>query len=120
VGGGELAAQLGDFAAKFLVAPVRGLQPANQRAGRAPSHLRGHQVHPPPPGQSTASTDRSEPPSTSPVEPLTGTSRTRLTISLDFEGHGGGKVLVPLLVRSQSRKEMQRNMTRLKERLEAV
>jgi uncharacterized protein YndB with AHSA1/START domain len=53
------------------------------------------------------------------VEPLTGAERTRLTISLNFEGHGIGKVLVPLLVRPQSRKEMQRNMTRLKERLEA-
>jgi uncharacterized protein YndB with AHSA1/START domain len=53
------------------------------------------------------------------VEPLAGTGRTRLTISLDFEGHGIGKVLVPLLVRPQSRKEMQRNMTRLKARLEA-
>jgi uncharacterized protein YndB with AHSA1/START domain len=53
------------------------------------------------------------------VEPLTGTDRTRLTISLDFEGYGIGKVLVPLLVRPQSRKEMQRNMTRLKTRLEA-
>jgi uncharacterized protein YndB with AHSA1/START domain len=53
------------------------------------------------------------------VEPLPGTDRTRLTISLDFEGHGIGKVLVPLLVRPQSRKEMQRNMSRLKARLEA-
>ncbi|MEV6413582.1 SRPBCC family protein [Kribbella sp. NPDC051718] len=53
------------------------------------------------------------------VEPLAGTEGTRLTISLDFEGHGIGKVLVPLLVRPQSRKEMQRNMTRLKARLEA-
>ncbi|GAA1604894.1 MULTISPECIES: SRPBCC family protein [Kribbella] len=53
------------------------------------------------------------------VEPLPGADRTRLTISLDFEGHGIGKLLVPLLVRPQSRKEMQRNMTRLKARLEA-
>jgi uncharacterized protein YndB with AHSA1/START domain len=53
------------------------------------------------------------------VEPLT-TDRTRLTIALDFEGHGIGKLLVPLLVRPQSRKEMQRNMTRLKARLEPV
>jgi uncharacterized protein YndB with AHSA1/START domain len=53
------------------------------------------------------------------VEPIAGTARTRLTISLDFEGHGIGKVLVPLLVRPQSRKEMQRNMSQLKARLEA-
>ena len=54
------------------------------------------------------------------VEPLAGTDRTRLTISLDFEGHGIGKVLVPLLVRPQSRKEMQHNMARLKARIEAA
>jgi uncharacterized protein YndB with AHSA1/START domain len=52
------------------------------------------------------------------VEPVTGTNRTRVTISLEFEGHGVGKVLVPVLVKPQSRKEMQRNMTRLKARLE--
>lgn len=54
------------------------------------------------------------------VEPVGGTGRSRLTISLDFEGHGIGKMLVPLLVRPQSRKEMQRNMSRLKARLEAA
>lgn len=52
------------------------------------------------------------------IEPVTGTSRTRVTISLEFEGHGIGKVLVPVLVKPQSRKEMQRNMIRLKARLE--
>lgn len=52
------------------------------------------------------------------VEPLTGRNASRITIDLDFEGHGIGKILVPLLVRPQSRKEMQRNMTRLKARLE--
>ena len=52
------------------------------------------------------------------VEPVTGTSRTRVTISLEFEGHGIGKVLVPVLVKPQSRKEMQANMTRLKDRIE--
>ncbi|MGC4939960.1 SRPBCC family protein [Kribbella sp. DT2] len=51
------------------------------------------------------------------VEPVTGT-RTRVTISLEFEGHGIGKILVPVMVKPQSRKEMQRNMTRLKARLE--
>jgi uncharacterized protein YndB with AHSA1/START domain len=54
------------------------------------------------------------------VEPLTDPNRSRVTISLDFEGHGIGKLLVPLLVRPQSRKEMQRNMARLKTRLEAL
>ena len=32
------------------------------------------------------------------VEPVTG-SRSRLTISVDFTGHGIGKILVPLMVR---------------------
>jgi hypothetical protein len=37
------------------------------------------------------------------VEPLTET-KSRLTIAVDFEGHGVGKVLVPLFVRRQARK----------------
>ncbi|WP_344749757.1 SRPBCC family protein [Kribbella aluminosa] len=52
------------------------------------------------------------------VEPLAGRNASRVTIDLDFEGHGIGKILVPLLVRPQSRKEMVRNMARLKARLE--
>lgn len=51
------------------------------------------------------------------VEPL-GDSRARLTIVLDFEGHGIGKVLVPLFVRRQARTEMPANLAALKERLE--
>lgn len=43
---------------------------------------------------------------------------SRVTIELDFEGHGLGKLLLPL-VRSQARKEVPRNQQRLKERLEA-
>jgi hypothetical protein len=54
------------------------------------------------------------------VEPLTDPNRSRVTISLDFEGHGIGKLLVPLLVRPQSRKEMQGNMARLKTRLDGL
>src|SRR5712691_2227120 len=38
------------------------------------------------------------------VEPVTG-SRSRLTISVDFTGHGIGKILVPL-IRREARKEM--------------
>jgi len=53
------------------------------------------------------------------VEPVAGREASTVTIDLDFEGHGIGKVLVPLLVKPQSRKEMQRNMARLKDRLEA-
>ncbi len=53
------------------------------------------------------------------VEALEGTARSRVTIGVDFEGHGIGKVLVPLVVRRQARKEMPANVQRLKERLEA-
>jgi hypothetical protein len=51
------------------------------------------------------------------VEPLART-RSRLTIRVDFEGHGIGKVLVPLMVQRQAAKEMPTNMTTLKSRLE--
>jgi len=54
------------------------------------------------------------------VDALADSRRSRVTIDLEFEGHGIGKVLVPLLVRPQARKEMQRNMARLKQRLEAM
>jgi uncharacterized protein YndB with AHSA1/START domain len=52
------------------------------------------------------------------VEPLTD-SRSRLTISVDFTGHGIGKVLVPLMVHREARKEMPDNMAALKYRIEA-
>jgi hypothetical protein len=52
------------------------------------------------------------------VEPVTG-SRSRLTISVDFAGHGIGKILVPLMVRREARKEMPDNMAALKQRMEA-
>jgi uncharacterized protein YndB with AHSA1/START domain len=54
------------------------------------------------------------------VEPLSESARSRVTIELDFEGHGIGKLLVPLLVRRQARNEMPANCQRLKERLEAT
>jgi Polyketide cyclase / dehydrase and lipid transport len=53
------------------------------------------------------------------VEPFSNNSRSRITIELDFTGHGIGKLLVPLFVRRQAAKEMPGNMKRLKERLEA-
>jgi uncharacterized protein YndB with AHSA1/START domain len=53
------------------------------------------------------------------VEPLDG-AQSRVTIELDFEGHGIGRLLVPLVVRRQARQEMQRNMSRLKARLESA
>ena len=50
------------------------------------------------------------------VSPADGGSR--VSLELEFEGHGIGKLLLPL-VRSQARKEVPRNQQRLKERLEA-
>ena len=52
------------------------------------------------------------------VEPLTGTS-SRLTIAVGFDGHGIGKLLVPLIVRRQAQKEMPANLEALKRRVEA-
>jgi uncharacterized protein YndB with AHSA1/START domain len=54
------------------------------------------------------------------VEPLAGSAQSRVTIALDFEGHGIGKLLVPLVVRRQARNEMPENCRKLKERLETV
>ena len=51
------------------------------------------------------------------VVPLT-EARSRLTIVVDFEGHGIGKILVPLLVRREAGKEMPANLAALKQRLE--
>lgn len=53
------------------------------------------------------------------VEPVADGERSRVTIALDFEGHGIGKLLVPLVVRRQAQAEMPRNQERLKERLES-
>jgi hypothetical protein len=41
-----------------------------------------------------------------------------VTIELDFEGHGIGKLLVPLVVRRQARNEVPTSLRKLKERLE--
>jgi uncharacterized protein YndB with AHSA1/START domain len=54
------------------------------------------------------------------VEPFDSGARSRVTIALDFEGHGIGKVLVPLVVRRQARNEMPANVQLLKQRLEAA
>ena len=53
------------------------------------------------------------------VEQLDGDAHSRVRIELDFEGHGMGKLLVPLVVRRQARTEMPANCARLKQRLEA-
>ena len=52
------------------------------------------------------------------VEPLGDGARSRVTIELDFEGHGIGKLLVPLVVLRQARNELPRDQTKMKERLE--
>ena len=51
------------------------------------------------------------------VDPINHT-RSRLTITVDFAGHGIGKVLVPLVVERAARKEMPTNLSALKEHLE--
>jgi uncharacterized protein YndB with AHSA1/START domain len=53
------------------------------------------------------------------IEPLAEGSRSRVTIEVDFTGHGIGKLLVPLIVRRQAASEMPENMRRLKQRLES-
>jgi uncharacterized protein YndB with AHSA1/START domain len=52
------------------------------------------------------------------VEPLDEGARSRLTIQLDFKGHGIGMLLVPLVVRRQASAEMPKNHQKLKELLE--
>ncbi len=51
------------------------------------------------------------------VEPL-GAARSRVSIAVDFTGHGIGRLLVPLVVRREARKEMPADLARLTERLE--
>jgi uncharacterized protein YndB with AHSA1/START domain len=53
------------------------------------------------------------------VEPLDGGRRSRVTIALEFEGHGIGRLLVPLVVRRQARRQLPRNEQELKDRLES-
>lgn len=53
------------------------------------------------------------------VEPLEEGKRSKVTITIDFTGHGIGKLIVPLVIRPQTAKEMTANMRRLKERLDA-
>ena len=44
--------------------------------------------------------------------------RSRVEITVEFEGHGVGKLLVPLVVQPQARKEMPANLAALKSRME--
>jgi carbon monoxide dehydrogenase subunit G len=54
------------------------------------------------------------------VEGLDAGQRSRVTIDVDFEGNGIGRIVVPLVVRPQAVKEMPENLRRLKERLESA
>jgi hypothetical protein len=52
------------------------------------------------------------------IEPLANGQRSRLTMALDFEGRGIGRLLVPLLIRPQARRQLPRNQRRLKKILQ--
>jgi uncharacterized membrane protein len=52
------------------------------------------------------------------VEPLEGGARSRVTLELDLEGHGFGKLIAPL-VRLDARRQVPKDQARLKERLES-
>lgn len=53
------------------------------------------------------------------IEPLDDGTRSRVTIKLDLQGHGIGKLLLPLFIHRRAAQEMPRNMQKLKERLES-
>lgn len=52
------------------------------------------------------------------IEPIAGGERSRVTMSVDFEEHGIGRVMGPLVVRPHARKEMPENELTLKRLLE--
>ena len=52
------------------------------------------------------------------VEPLADNTRSRITVVMDFEAHGIGKLLVPLIVRRQAGKRAPQSYQHLKEQLE--
>ena len=53
------------------------------------------------------------------IEPIGDGSRSKLTITIDFTGHGlGGKVLLPV-ARAQARKQIPKDQARMKELLES-
>jgi hypothetical protein len=52
------------------------------------------------------------------IEPIEGGSRSQVTISLGFEGHGIGRLLIPLVIRRQARRQLPQNTARLKDVLE--
>jgi uncharacterized protein YndB with AHSA1/START domain len=52
------------------------------------------------------------------IDPLDNGTRSLVTIELDLQGEGIGKLLLPLFVRRKAESEMPRNIQALKERLE--
>jgi uncharacterized protein YndB with AHSA1/START domain len=52
------------------------------------------------------------------IEPVDDGKRSRVTIALEFKGHGIGRLLVPLIVRRQARGQLPRDEQKLKEVLE--
>ena len=52
------------------------------------------------------------------VEPVGDGSRSRVTLRLDLQGHGFGKLIAPL-ARRDARKQVPKDQARLKERLES-
>jgi uncharacterized protein YndB with AHSA1/START domain len=52
------------------------------------------------------------------IQPLDGGQRSRVTVAFEFEAHGIGRLLVPLVVRPQVRRQLPRNEQRLKDLLE--
>jgi hypothetical protein len=53
------------------------------------------------------------------IEPIGDGSRSKLTIVIDFQGHGlGGKVLLPI-AKSQARKQIPKDQAKMKELLES-
>lgn len=52
------------------------------------------------------------------ITPLDDGRRSRVALDVDFEGRGLGKILLPLVVRPQVRKELPHNEQLLKDRLE--
>jgi uncharacterized protein YndB with AHSA1/START domain len=53
------------------------------------------------------------------IEPLDNGTRSRVTLNLELKGHGVGKLLLPLFVQRQAKKEMPLNAQNLKEQLES-
>jgi uncharacterized protein YndB with AHSA1/START domain len=52
------------------------------------------------------------------VEGVDAGRRSRVAIDIEFEGHGIGRLIVPLVIRPQAAKEMPANLRRLKQQLE--